>query len=49
MVDPTAISPTPSFETAVTYHLIVSDTAIPRTEQGNNATTNNTTAVLTNR
>jgi hypothetical protein len=48
IIDPAAISPTPSFETAVTYHLIVSDTAIPSTEQGSNATTNNTTAVLTN-
>jgi hypothetical protein len=38
MGNPTAISPTPSFETAVTYHLIVSDTAIPTTEQATNAT-----------
>jgi hypothetical protein len=50
IIDPTAISPTPSFETAVTYHLIVSDIAIPSTEQGSsNATTTNTTAVLINR
>jgi hypothetical protein len=37
IIDPTGI--TPSFETAVTYHLIVSDTAIPSAEQGSNATT----------
>jgi hypothetical protein len=49
IIDPTAISPTPSFETVVTYHLIVSDTAIPSAEQGSsNATTINTTAVITN-
>jgi hypothetical protein len=49
IIDPTAISPTPSFETAVTYHLIVSDTSILSTEQGSsNATTTNTTAILTN-
>ena len=48
IIDPTAISPTPSFETAVTYHLMVSDIAIPSTEQGSsNATTTNTTSVLT--
>jgi hypothetical protein len=50
MGNPTAISPIPSFETAVTYHLIVSDTAAatPTTEQATNATTttNNTTSVL---
>jgi hypothetical protein len=48
IIDPTGI--TPSFETAVTYHLIVSDTsAIPSTEQGSsNATTTNITAVITN-
>jgi hypothetical protein len=50
IIDPTAISPTPSFETAVTYHLIVSDIAIPSTEQDtSNVTTTNTTTVLTNR
>ena len=38
MGSPSAISPTPSFETAVTYNLIVSDTAIPTTEQATNAT-----------
>ncbi len=37
IIDPTGI--TPSFETAVAYHLIVSDTAIPSAEQGSNATT----------
>jgi hypothetical protein len=50
MGNPTAISPIPSFETVVTYHLIVSDTAAtPTTEQATNATpttTNNTTSVL---
>jgi hypothetical protein len=48
MGNPTAISPIPSFETVVTYHLIVSDTAaIPTSEQGSNATTtNSTTSVL---
>ncbi len=45
-IDPGAISPTPSFETAVTYHLVVSDTQISSVEQGSNAT--NTTAVLNN-
>jgi hypothetical protein len=53
IIDPTAISPTPSFETAVTYHLIISDIAIPNTGQDSNATTtttttNTTAAVLTN-
>lgn len=51
IIDPTTFSPTPSFETGVTYHLIVSDIAIPSTEQNStstNSTTNNTAAVLTN-
>ena len=48
IIDPAAISPTPGFETAVTYHLMVSDnTVIPSTEQGSNATANNTMAVVT--
>jgi hypothetical protein len=45
MVDPTAAS-TLNFETAVTYHLIVSDTAIsPTSEQDTNATTTSSTVL----
>jgi hypothetical protein len=47
VIDPTGI--TPSFETVVIYHLIISDTAMPSAEQGTNTTNSNTTAALTNR
>jgi hypothetical protein len=49
IIDPTAISPTPSFETGVTYHLVVSDTPTSSVGQASsNATNTNTTALVNN-
>jgi hypothetical protein len=45
IIDPTAISPTPSFETAVTYHLTMSNSTTSTTQASTveNTTTNATT------
>jgi hypothetical protein len=47
IIDPTAISPTPSFETAVTYHLTLSNSTTPtmQTSTVENTTTTTTTIV----
>jgi hypothetical protein len=44
IIDPTAISPTPSFETVVTYHLTMSNSTTPTTQT---STVKNTTTTTT--
>jgi hypothetical protein len=46
IIDPTAISPTPSFETVVTYHLTLSNSTTPTTQTSTVENTTTTAAIV---